>query len=68
VIELSVPSAATLKAEMVPLFAVGLCAFETYSWEGLVGLNSLPKGPAPSGCSEVPRGTEIGRAHEQCIR
>src|SRR5437763_17008450 len=44
-IEGSAPSAATLNAETVPL-PVPAWAFETNSWLGLVGRNSLPKGPA----------------------
>src|ERR1700733_13923236 len=42
----SAPSQATLKAETVPR-PVPLWALETNSWNGLVGRNSLPKGPSP---------------------
>src|SRR5579864_533372 len=43
-IELSVPSAATLNAETVPLPGPSW-ALDTNSWPGLVGRNSLPNGP-----------------------
>src|SRR5438094_6822472 len=45
-IEVSPPSAATLNDETVPLLAPPW-AFETNSWLGLVGRNSLPNGPGP---------------------
>jgi hypothetical protein len=45
-IELSVPSPATLKAETLPA-SDPPWAFETNSWLGSVGLNSLPNGPGP---------------------
>ena len=45
-IEVSVPSAATSKAETVPLPAPSW-AFDTKTWRGFVGRNSLPNGPGP---------------------
>ena len=44
--EVSVPLAATWKADTVPCPAPS-CAFETNSWDGFVGRNSLPNGPRP---------------------
>jgi hypothetical protein len=45
-IDVRVPSLASLKAETVPAPAP-LWAFETNSWFGFVGRNSLPNGPRP---------------------
>src|SRR5580765_4420465 len=46
-IEVNVPSAASLKAEIVPVPAPTLWALETKSCVGSVGRNSLPNGPRP---------------------
>src|SRR5260370_20224098 len=46
-IDVKVPSAASLKAEIVPVPAPTLCALETKSCVGSVGRNSLPNGPRP---------------------
>src|SRR3981081_2063566 len=45
-IDVSVPSRPTPNADTLPLLAPP-CAFETNSWPGLVGRNSLPNGPGP---------------------
>src|SRR5690348_17098364 len=45
-IESSVPSPPTANADTVPA-PVPPCAFETNSWLGFVGRNSLPNGPGP---------------------
>ena len=52
-IEVSAPLAATAKAETVPLPAPPW-AFETNSWVGLVGRNSLPNGPRPCAANGEP--------------
>src|SRR5450755_2927580 len=43
----SVPLLESLNAETVPEPAAVLWAFDTNSWSGLVGRNSLPNGPRP---------------------
>src|SRR3977135_2944231 len=45
-VDVSVPSWPTPNADTLPLLAPP-CAFETNSWPGLVGRNSLPNGPGP---------------------
>src|SRR6478752_2932678 len=44
--DVNVPLDDTLNAETVPLPGPS-CALDTNSWLGLVGRNSLPKGPRP---------------------
>src|SRR5205823_5184451 len=55
-IDVSVPSLATLNAETVPA-PDPPCAFETKSWLGSVGRNSLPKGPGPCAAEGEPGAT-----------
>src|SRR5580700_7175311 len=58
-IERRVPSPATRNADTVPSPAA-LWAFETNSWSGFVGRNSLPNGPTPCAANGEP-GAAISR-------
>src|SRR5438132_94783 len=51
--EETAPPRETLNADTVPL-PLPACAFETYRWDGFVGENSLPKGPADCAANGEP--------------
>src|SRR5213078_3892997 len=58
-IDVSVPLLPSLKAETVPLL-VPPWAFDTNSWVGSVGRNSLPNGPGPCAANGEP-GAAVSR-------
>src|SRR2546423_705342 len=65
-IEDKVPSAPTLNAETVPLPAPAW-AFDTNSWLGSVGRNSLPNGPAACAAKGEP-GAAVRRPSEPTLK